>query len=112
MYQVKMLLNFAGNEVCQKDGISIQWTGFPTKYTQTATNIVDFDMEMEGMASEGDKWPFGFEIVGFEVIPCSVKHDPANIRELKSYDNIATMNCPVELEKSQIVRENESKCFN
>ncbi|KAL1090564.1 hypothetical protein V6Z11_D07G097700 [Gossypium hirsutum] len=65
-----------------------------------------------GVISEADKTKAsGFEIVGFEVIPCSVKYDPEVTTKLHMYDNISSVNCPLELDKSQIIREQERISF-
>jgi transmembrane 9 superfamily member 2/4 len=53
----------------------------------------------------------GFQIVGFEVVPCSVRHDLEAMSKLKMYDKVDSMNCPLELEKSQVIRENEWVTF-
>jgi hypothetical protein len=36
----------------------------------------------------------GFQIVGFEVVPCSVRHDPESMSKLKMYDKVGSVNCP------------------
>ncbi|MCD9559469.1 hypothetical protein HAX54_017428 [Datura stramonium] len=51
----------------------------------------------------------GFEIAGFEVVPCSVKYDPEKMTKLHMYDNTTSISCPLELEKSQIIREQEKR---
>jgi hypothetical protein len=53
----------------------------------------------------------GFQIVGFEVVPCSVRRDPESMSKLKMYDKVDSVNCPLELEKSQAIRENERITF-
>ncbi|KAI3850433.1 hypothetical protein MKX03_037202 [Papaver bracteatum] len=52
-----------------------------------------------------------YEIVGFEVILCSIKHDLAAMKKLMMYDNVDPLNCPVDLEKSQIIRKEEQVSF-
>ncbi|KAE8673078.1 Transmembrane 9 superfamily member 11 [Hibiscus syriacus] len=65
-----------------------------------------------GVISEADNMKAsGFEIVGFEVVPCSVRYDPEVMTKLHMYDNISSVNCPLELDKSQIIREQERISF-
>lgn len=52
-----------------------------------------------------------FKIVGFRVVPCSVKHDLENMKRLKMYDNIDSIGCSLKLNKFQIERENERISF-
>jgi transmembrane 9 superfamily protein 2/4 len=53
----------------------------------------------------------GFEIVGFEVIPCTVKYDPEVMKKFDMYTNISSVECPMDLDKSQIIREKERVSF-
>ncbi|XP_030527868.1 transmembrane 9 superfamily member 12-like isoform X2 [Rhodamnia argentea] len=138
MYQVNMMLD--GLPVIRYvsyGGIDIQWTGFPIGYPlpdsddvyiinhlkftilvnehsdcgQRGCDIMDFDASSNGMISEGYKATSPFEIVGFRVVPCSVKYDPENMQRLKMYDNIDPIECPLDLETSQVVREDERISF-
>ncbi|CAL9769812.1 unnamed protein product [Musa acuminata subsp. burmannicoides] len=45
----------------------------------------------------------GYYIVGFEVVPCSVKRDPAAMSKLNMYDKIDPMDCTLELDESQSI---------
>ncbi|KAL3753143.1 hypothetical protein ACJRO7_000529 [Eucalyptus globulus] len=128
LYQVNMMLDdLPVVSYASYDGLNIQWTGFPIEYgvsnsydvyisnhlkftvlvnehrdrSYQGYGIMDFDAPSNGP----------FEIVGFRVDPCSVKHDPENMRRLKMYDNIDSMEYPLDLETSQVVRENESLSF-
>ncbi|KAL5981306.1 Transmembrane 9 superfamily member 12 [Asimina triloba] len=46
----------------------------------------------------------GYEIVGFEVIPCSFKHDTNTMLKLKMYDPIGPVSCGFEVDKSQLIQ--------
>ncbi|CAI0552198.1 unnamed protein product [Linum tenue] len=136
LYQVNMILdNLPVMRYATQNGIKIQWTGFPVGYTPQNSNedyiinhlkftvlvheyegrgveIIGTGEEGMGVISEGDKKAAsGYEIVGFEVVPCSVKYDVETMIKLHKYDNITTPSCPLELEKSQIIREQERVSF-
>ncbi|XP_020589539.1 transmembrane 9 superfamily member 12 [Phalaenopsis equestris] len=136
LYQVNMILdNLPVMRLTQQNGITIQWTGFPVGYSPTGTNddyiinhlkfkvmvheyegkrveIIGTGEEGIGVISETDKNKMsGYEIVGFEVIPCSVKRDPQSMSKLNMYDKIDPVICPLELDKSQVIREQERITF-
>ncbi|THU60267.1 hypothetical protein C4D60_Mb07t10830 [Musa balbisiana] len=46
-----------------------------------------------------------YEIVGFEVVPCSVKRDTTAMSNLSMYDKVDPVDCPLELDKSQAIQE-------
>eukprot|EP00268_Persea_americana_P021590 TRINITY_DN2152_c0_g1_i1.p1 TRINITY_DN2152_c0_g1~~TRINITY_DN2152_c0_g1_i1.p1 ORF type:complete len:661 (-),score=93.72 TRINITY_DN2152_c0_g1_i1:319-2301(-) len=134
-YQVNMILdNLPAMRYAKQKGINIQWTGFPVGYTPTGSNedyiinhlkfkvlvheyegsgmeIIDTGEEGMGVISKPDEKASGYEIVGFEVVPCSVKRDPEAMSKLKMYDTIDTMDCSLEPEKSQVIRERERVSF-
>ncbi|KAL2466709.1 Transmembrane 9 superfamily member 12 [Abeliophyllum distichum] len=136
LYQVNMILdNLPVMRFTNQNGVKIQWTGFPVGYTPPGGNddyiinhlkfkvfiheyegagveIIGTGEEGMGVISEADKKKAsGYEIVGFEVVPCSVKYDPEKMTKLHMYDNITTVSCPQELENSQIIRERERVSF-
>lgn len=136
LYQVNMMLdNLPAMRYATQNGVKIQWTGFPIGYSPPNSNddyiinhlkfrvliheyegntveIIGTGEEGMGVISEADKKKTsGYEIVGFEVIPCSVKRDPDEMSKLHMYDNINSINCPMELDKSQIIREEERVAF-
>lgn len=136
LYQVNMMLdNLPAMRYANQNGVKIQWTGFPIGYSPANSNddyiinhlkfrvliheyegstmeIIGTGEEGLGVISEADKKKTsGFEIVGFEVVPCSFKHDPDEMSKLHMYDNISAINCPGDLEKSQIIREQERVAF-
>ncbi|GLT94272.1 hypothetical protein SLE2022_120230 [Rubroshorea leprosula] len=136
LYQVNMILdNLPAMRFANQNSLKIQWTGFPVGYTPPNSNddyiinhlkftvlvheyegsglkTIGTGEEGLGVISESDnKKPPGYEIVGYEVVPCSVKYDPNAMTKLKIYDNVPSMNCPLELEKSQIIREQERISF-
>ncbi|KAI8006675.1 Transmembrane 9 superfamily member 12 [Camellia lanceoleosa] len=135
LYQVNMILdNLPAMRFAQQNGIKIRWTGFPVGYTPPNSNedyiinhlkfrvlvngyegagvqMIGPGEEGMGVISEADeKVASGYEIVGLEVVPCSVKHDPKAMLRHHIYDNIY-VNCPLELDKSQIIREQERVSF-
>ncbi|KAL8148664.1 transmembrane 9 superfamily member 12-like [Apium graveolens] len=136
LYQVNMILdNLPAMRFATQNGVRIQWTGFPVGYTPpnskddyiinhlkfkvlvheyegTGVEIIGTGEEGMGVISEAEKKKAsGFEIVGFEVFPCSVRYDPENMAKLHLYDNVTSVPCPLELEKSQIIREQERVSF-
>uniref|UniRef100_A0A6V7QS63 Transmembrane 9 superfamily member n=1 Tax=Ananas comosus var. bracteatus TaxID=296719 RepID=A0A6V7QS63_ANACO len=132
LYQVNMILdNLPVMRFVEQNGVTIQWTGFPVGYTSSGSsdayivNHLKFKVlvhEYEGngvavIASEDglgvvqDDNKKGYQIVGFEVIPCSMKRDPDTMLKLKMYDKIDPINCPTDLDMSQVIRENERITF-
>ncbi|KNA15496.1 hypothetical protein SOVF_097760 [Spinacia oleracea] len=136
LYQVNMILdNLPAMRFANQNGVKIQWTGFPIGYSPANSNddyiinhlkfkvliheyegstveIIGTGEEGMGVISEADKKKTsGYEIVGFEVVPCSVKRDPEEMSKLHMYDNINSINCPGDLERSQIIREQEKVAF-
>ncbi|KAK6151529.1 hypothetical protein DH2020_014164 [Rehmannia glutinosa] len=82
------------------------------EYEGAGVEIIGTGEEGMGVISEADKKKAsGYEIVGFEVVPCSVKYDPEKMTKLHIYDNVTSVNCPLDLDKSQIIREQERVSF-
>ncbi|KAL8150930.1 hypothetical protein V2J09_020738 [Rumex salicifolius] len=131
LYQVNMILdNLPAMRFSRQNGMNIQWTGFPVGYMPPnvsddyIVNHLKFRVlihEYEGsgiqiigtgedgldMINEVDKKKAsGFEIVGFEVVPCSVKHDPDTMSKFHMYEKMNPVICPTELDKAQVIREN------
>lgn len=136
MYQVNMILdNLPAMRFTKQNGVNIQWTGYPVGYTPPNSNddyivnhlkftvliheyegagvqILGTGEEGMGVISEADNnKASGYEIVGFEVVPCSVKYDTEKMTKLHMYDNMETVTCPQDLEKSQVIREGERVSF-
>ncbi|MCL7033325.1 hypothetical protein MKW94_030246 [Papaver nudicaule] len=135
LYQVNMILdNLPAMRYATQNGIKIQWTGYPVGYASPQSNedyiinhlkfkVLVHEYEGSGVVllgtgdetmavvDEPEKKLNGYEIVGFEVIPCSIKRDPEAMKKLMMYDNVDPINCPVDLEKSQIIREQEQVSF-
>ncbi|CAL5406110.1 unnamed protein product [Camellia sinensis] len=81
------------------------------EYEGAGVQIIGTGEEGMGVISQADKEAAsGYEIVGFEVVPCNVKHDPDVLSKPHMYDNIS-VNCPLELDKSQIIREQDRVSF-
>ncbi|OAY65714.1 Transmembrane 9 superfamily member 12 [Ananas comosus] len=136
LYQVNMILdNLPVLRFTEQNGMTTQWTGFPVGYSPSGgsevyiinhlkfkvlvheyegskVQIIGTGEEGLGVITENDKTKMsGYEIVGFEVVPCSVKRDPDAMSKLNIYDTIEPVNCPLELEKSQMIREKERISF-
>jgi len=136
LYQVNIILdNLPALRYATQNGVKIQWTGFPVGYTPQGSEddyiinhlkfkvfiheyegagveIIGTGEEGMGVISEADKKKAsGFEIVGFEVSPCSVKYEPEKMEKLHMYDKVPSVNCPMELEKSQMIRQQERISF-
>ncbi|KAJ1415604.1 Nonaspanin [Sesbania bispinosa] len=136
LYQVNMILdNLPVMRFANQNGVKIQWIGFPVGYTPpdgsadyiinhlkftilvheyegSGVEIIGTGEEGMGVISESDKKKAsGYEIVGFQVVPCSVKRDPEVMTKLHMYDNFSSTSCPSELEKYQPIREQERISF-
>ncbi|KAI5662143.1 hypothetical protein M9H77_21466 [Catharanthus roseus] len=136
LYQVNMILdNLPAMRYATQNGIKVQWTGYPVGYTPpggtedyiinhlqfkvliheyegAGVEIIGTGEEGMGVISEADKKKAsGYEIVGFEVTPCSVKYDPEKMTKLHMYDAVPSVSCPLELEKSQVIRQQERVSF-
>ncbi|XP_023766041.1 transmembrane 9 superfamily member 12 [Lactuca sativa] len=136
LYQVNMILdNLPAMRFANQNGNKVQWTGFPIGYTPPnsdndyiinhlkfkvyvheyeGTSAQIFGTGEEGMgvisSTNDEKKASGYEIVGFEVFPCSVKYDE-KMSKLHQYDDVASMDCPMEIEKLQVIREQERVSF-
>ncbi|XP_075492533.1 transmembrane 9 superfamily member 12-like [Primulina tabacum] len=135
LYQVNMNLdNLPALRYTSQGGIKIPWTGFPVGYSPqeghddylinhlkftifsheyegAGVEIIGTGEEGMGVISEADKKKAsGYEIVGFEVVYCSIKYDPEKMPK-QMYENIASVSCPQELDKFQIIREKERVSF-
>ncbi|KAJ8640158.1 hypothetical protein MRB53_016852 [Persea americana] len=132
LYQVHMILDkLPVARFAKYDGINIRWTGFPVGYSSVGSsqyyiiNHLKFKvliheyhkspLQIIGTGEEGmgvikeTGMASGYEIVGFEVIPCSVQRDPKAMSELKMYDRIAPVNC--KLNMAQVVQEQVSVTY-
>ncbi|KAJ3677572.1 hypothetical protein LUZ60_003296 [Juncus effusus] len=136
LYQVNMILdNLPVLRFTEQNGMMIQWTGFPIGYAPAGSeqyyiinhlrfkifvheyegsNVEIISTGEEGVSviseTETDKMS-GYQIVGFEVIPCSVKRDSDYFSKLNMYGKIDPVLCPVEIERSQPIKENEKITF-
>jgi transmembrane 9 superfamily member 2/4 len=136
LYQVNMVLdNLPVMRFTEQNDVIIQWTGFPVGYNlgynpiwsneDYIINHLKFRVLVHQYQAQGDvvvtsedgvamvesDSKSGFQIVGFEVVPYSVRRDPESMSKLKMYDKADSVNCPLELEKSQAIRENERITF-
>jgi transmembrane 9 superfamily member 2/4 len=136
LYQVNMILdNLPVMRYTSQNGVKIQWTGYPVGYTPSdggadyiinhlkftvlvheyegrGVEIIGTGEEGLGIISEADKKKAsGYEIVGFHVVPCSIKYDPEAMAKHKMYDSISSVSCPNELDKYQVIKEQERISF-
>ncbi|KAI3509689.1 hypothetical protein L1887_25191 [Cichorium endivia] len=137
LYQVNMILdNLPAMRFTNQNGNKVQWTGFPIRYTPPnndndyiinhlkfkvyiheyeGTGVQIFGTGEEGMGvistADEEKKASGYKIVGFEVFPCSVKSDNEKMSKLHRYDDVASVNCPMDVEKLQVIREQERVSF-
>ncbi|CAN6571377.1 unnamed protein product [Malus baccata var. baccata] len=136
MYQVNTILdNLPAIRYAYRNGVKIQWTGFPVGYTSpnskedyiinylkftvliheyegSGVQIIGTEEEGMGVNSEAHKKKAsGFEIVGFEVKPYSIKYDPEAMKKKAMYEKIQPVNFPTVVENSQIIREQEKVSF-
>ncbi|KAM0040128.1 putative nonaspanin (TM9SF) [Helianthus debilis subsp. tardiflorus] len=137
LYQVNMILdNLPAMRFAYQNGHKVQWTGFPIGYSPPnvddvyiinhlkfkvfiheyeGTGVQILGTGEEGMSvissADDEKKASGYEIVGFEVSPCSVKYDPEKMAKLHQYDEVSPVSCPLDLDKAQVIREQERVSF-
>lgn len=136
MYQVNMILdNLPAMRFTNQNGVKIQWTGYPVGFTPpnsqddyiinhlrftvliheyegTGVEIIGVGDEGMGIITEVDNTKHsGYEIVGFEVVPCSVRYEPEKMLKLHMYDNSTSVSCPLEVGKSHVIKEQERVSF-
>eukprot|EP01018_Ginkgo_biloba_P025741 Gb_09059 [translate_table: standard] len=136
LYQVNLILdNLPAMRYSEQGEFVIKWTGFPVgfvpeqdknhyiinhlkfkvlvhEYEDTAINsLIGAGDEGMGVVQEEEnaKKKSDFEVVGFEVVPCSVKRDPALMSKHKMYDSIPSVQCDQEMQ--QIIKEQEQITF-
>ncbi|KAL6140324.1 hypothetical protein ACLB2K_058624 [Fragaria x ananassa] len=117
MYQVNMILdNLPAMRYAYQNGATIQWTGYPVGFTLEGKddyiiNHLKFRVLIHEYEGTDKKKASGYEIVGFEVRPCSVKYDADTMSKNEMYKSIAPVNCPKDSAESQIIREQERVSF-
>ncbi|KAJ3694627.1 hypothetical protein LUZ60_000004 [Juncus effusus] len=134
LYQVNMILdNLPVMRFAEQNGGSIQWTGYPVGFYPSTDSLDDYVInhlkfkvlvhEYQGSEEvivtgedglgvvERDDKKSGYQIVGFEVVPCSIKRDPQHFSNKKMYDSVDKTHCPSEIDKSQIIKEGEKITF-
>ncbi|XP_039140029.1 transmembrane 9 superfamily member 12 [Dioscorea cayenensis subsp. rotundata] len=135
LYQVNMILdNLPAMRYTDQNGVKVQWTGYPVGYTPSGSNddyiinhlkfkvyVHKYDgsgVQIIGTGEDGvgvttlneQKAMAGYEIVGLEVVPCSVRRDPETFSKLNMYDKVDPVSCP-DPEKAQVIREQEKVSF-
>lgn len=113
MYQVNMILDdLPVTRYAHWNMDYIWWTGFPVGYIDPGTDdyyiINHLKFRVLIHEKENDS---GYEIVGFEVVPCSVKYDPRKMRYFHVYENMSRVYCPLDVDKSQLIRPEEQISF-
>ncbi|KAF9614425.1 hypothetical protein IFM89_018570 [Coptis chinensis] len=119
MYQVNLLLdNLPAIRYTKKEGYILRWTGYPVGIKVQDSYFVFNHLKFKvlvhkyeepnvarvmgtGDAAEvipavrkGDSDVAGYMVVGFEVVPCSVRHDPNSVKNMKMYEKYpAGINC-------------------
>ncbi|KAL0283715.1 UNVERIFIED_CONTAM: Transmembrane 9 superfamily member 12 [Sesamum angustifolium] len=124
MYQVNMILdNLPAMRFTNQNGVKIQWTGYPVGYTPPNSNddyvinhlrfrvlIHEYEgagVEIIGTGEEG----MGVISEADNKKASGVKYDPDEMTKLHIYDNITSVNCPQELDKSQVIKEQDRVSF-
>ncbi|CAA0813467.1 Transmembrane 9 superfamily member 11 [Striga hermonthica] len=136
MYQVNVILdNLPAIRYTTKDGFTLRWTGYPIgvkvqdtyyvfnhlkftvlvhKYEETNVAQVmgtgDAVEVVPTVGREGSDAP-GYMVVGFEVVPCSFRHDPNSLKNLKMYDKYPV---PINCDPGTVampIKENEPISF-
>jgi transmembrane 9 superfamily member 2/4 len=101
MYQVNLILdNLPAIRYTRKDDYFLRWTGYPVgirvggdhyvfnhlQFTVLVHKHEDADVARV-VGGAADATPAaGWMVVGFEVVPCSVKHNPEDVKSRKMYD--------------------------
>ncbi|GLJ07511.1 hypothetical protein SUGI_0068560 [Cryptomeria japonica] len=134
LYQVNVILdNLPAMRYTEQNGISIKWTGFPVGFVSEQDKdhyiinhlkfkVLVHEYEDTGLNSliggddgtvmpdqDNSKKKSGFEVVGFEVVPCSVKRDAAAMSKIKMYESIPSVHCDQEMQ--QVIKEQEQISF-
>lgn len=136
LYQVNVILdNLPAMRYTEQNGISIKWTGFPVGFVSEQDKdhyiinhlkfkVLVHEYEDSGFNSfigtgedgtmippdqDNSKKKSGFEVVGFEVVPCSVKRDAGAMSKNKMYDPIPGVQCDQEMQ--QVIKEQEQISF-
>lgn len=133
LYQVNMILdNLPVMRFTEQNGVTIQWTGFPIGYASGNDDFIINHLNFKvlvheyegsnvkmlatgeeglGVISSIDDKKAGYEIVGFEVVPCSIKRDADAMSKLPMYSKVNKVECSPGLENAQIIREHERVTF-
>ncbi|KAM0936443.1 putative nonaspanin (TM9SF) [Dioscorea sansibarensis] len=115
LYQTTLILD--GLRVLRITGhgdVHIKFKGFPLGYYSTLdfnyhiVNHLKFRILTHSIDVDG---ALKMEIVGFEVVPCSVKHDHRAISQLQMHDRINHSICESAEHEHQLILENETVSF-
>ncbi|KAK9029602.1 hypothetical protein V6N11_026712 [Hibiscus sabdariffa] len=136
MYQVNLILdNLPAIRYTIKEGFMLRWTGYPVgvkiqdayylfnhlkfkvlvhKYEEPdVARVMGTGDGAEAIPTVGNKGSVvpGYMVVGFEVIPCSVKHDGNLVKNLKMYEKYPS---PIKCEPTTVsmpIKEGEPIVF-
>lgn len=115
LYQTNMILD--GLPVLRIIGVGdvqIKFMGFPLGYYSTLdfnyyiVNHLKFRILIHSIDVDG---ALKMEVVGFEVVPCSIKHDHRAISQLQMHDRINHSICESPEHEPQVILENETVSF-
>jgi len=134
MYQVNLILdNLPAIRYTRKDDYFLRWTGYPVgirvggdyyvfNHLQFTVLVHKYEeanvARVMGAADASDAIPAGgrdggagassgWMVVGFEVVPCSVKHNPEDVKSRKMYDRYSGKISCDPTTVSMSVKENE-----
>ncbi|KAI7748525.1 hypothetical protein M8C21_002712 [Ambrosia artemisiifolia] len=124
MYQVNVILdNLPAIRYTKRDGYYVRWTGYPIgiKFTVLVhkyeeTNVASVMGTGDGadviptVGKSGSDVP-GYMVVGFEVTPCSVRHDLEAVKSLKTYGKYPSKITCEDNTVNMAIKENEPVAF-
>ncbi|KAI4302599.1 hypothetical protein MLD38_038323 [Melastoma candidum] len=125
LYQVNIALDsLPARRYVNTGHYEIMWTGFQVGYNEHrgdenvyVINHLKFRISVHessmsgGCMIGGDYSKYGYEIVGFEVVPYSINYRHKEEEKLKMYDDMDLADCPFNHISPQIIRENEQISF-
>ncbi|KAK9076760.1 hypothetical protein SSX86_005094 [Deinandra increscens subsp. villosa] len=136
IYQVNLILdNLPAIRYTKRDSYYVRWTGFPIgakveeayyvfnhlkftvlvhKFEETnVANVMgtgDAAEVIPSVGKPGSEAP-GYMVVGFEVTPCSIKHNPESLKNLKTYEKYPSKIACEDNMVNMAIKENEPIAF-
>ncbi|PWA74423.1 Nonaspanin (TM9SF) [Artemisia annua] len=112
LYQVNMILDsLPVMRVQEMHGMRLQWMGFPVGISQFKRDNDYIINHLKFKVFIHESRTSGYEIVGFEVVPCSVIYEPEKMMKRHFHDKVPSVNCPSDFISSQPIREQERISF-